>query len=772
MLSSIAPCLCHSRLKMRREDARLLTGAGRFTSDWSFPGQLHAAVLRSPHAHAEIVSLELAPALATPGVRAVLTARDMAEAGMGTLPGGVTYKGVGGQEMKKPAYRVLAERRVCFVGEPIAFVVAETAAQALDAAEAVCVQYRELPAVLGAQAALAPGAPRVHGEIAGNLAFEYESGDAAAVAWALGRARYVSRLTLRSQRVVGNPLEPRACAVAFDRSSGEYTICTPSQGLRNMRMQIPQATRVPAERLRIVAEDVGGSFGIRGVPYPEICAAMVAAARLGRPVKWNGSRTDSFLSDYQGRALTLCGEIALDAEGRILAMRWDDVADLGAYASPWGAWIGTHNLAVTMGGVYRVPALYMRSRLAYTNTMPVSAYRGAGRPDIAYAIERLVDHACAEHGLDPVEMRRRNFIPREAMPYRTANGTTYDCGDFGTVMEQALAAAEYPRFAERRAESERRGKLRGIGFSTYLEASGGGGAPQDQAAARFDREGNVTLYCMAQSSGQGHETSLTQVFCEATGFAPERVRYRASDPSLPLEGNGTGGSRSLLAQGSAMKLLGEALVAKALPHAAEALGARETEVKFARGVFGANGMEVRLDQLARRLAGGSRHPLDTEAGGRFGVTFPNGCHVAEVEIEPETGAARLLRYTAVDDIGTVISPRLVEGQVHGGVVQGAGQVFCERAVHDAAGQLLTASFMDYALPRADDAPEAFAVHEHPVPTATNPLGAKGVGEAGCSGALPALMNALMNAVRPRGVRDLDMPVTPERLWRALNGKTQ
>ncbi len=754
---------------MRREDERLLTGRGRFTADWSFPGELHAAVLRSSHAHADIASLDAAAALAMPGVKLVLTGADLAAAGFGSIQGGVAFKGVGGQAMKKPHYPALALGRVRFAGEPIAFVVAESAPAAHDAAEAIEVEYRERAAVVGAEAALSPGAPQVHDDIAGNLAFEYENGDAQAVAQAFTRARFVSRLTLRSQRLVSNPIEPRACAVRYEAASGRYTLCTPSQGLRGMRGLVSPVANVPGDTLDVIAEDVGGSFGTRSTPYPELFCAMLAARKLGRPVKWAGSRSDSFLSDYHGRALELNGEIALDAEGRILALRWDDLADLGAYASPWGAWVGTMNLSVTMGGVYRVPALYMRSRLAYTNTMPVSAYRGAGRPDIAYAIERLVDHACAEHGLDPVETRKRNFIPRQAMPYKTANGTSYDCGDFAAVLDDALRASDYAGFGARRAASERAGRLRGIGIACYLEASGGGAAPQDQTAVRFDREGVATLYCNAQSSGQGHETSFVQIFCDATGLPPERLLYRASDPAGGVEGNGTGGSRSLLAQGSSFKLLAEALVAKAQPHAAEALGAAESELVFEKGVFGAGGMTVSLERLVKRLVGGSKHPLDCEAGGKFGVTFPNGCHVAEVEIEPETGESRIARYTAVDDIGTVVSPQLVEGQVHGGVLQGAGQVFCERAVHDhETGQLLSASFMDYAMPRADDAPGAFLVAEHPVPTATNPLGAKGVGEAGCSGSLPALMNAVMSAVRPRGVAELDMPVTPERAWRALN----
>jgi carbon-monoxide dehydrogenase large subunit len=756
---------------VRREDDRLLTGRGRFTADWSFPGGLHAAMLRSPYAHADIVSLDAAQARAMPGVKLVLTGADVPAAGFGSIQGGVAFKGVGGQEMRKPRYWPLAQGRVRFAGEPVAFVVAESAFAAQDAAEAIEVEYGERAAVVGAEAALAPSAPLVHEDIAGNLAFEYEAGDAAAVAAAFARARFTSRLTVRSQRLVSNPLEPRACAASYDASSGRYTLFTPSQGLRSMRLHVPPAANIAPEALDVVAQDVGGSFGTRSTTYPEHLCAMIAARKLGRPVKWAGSRSDSFLSDYHGRALVLAGEIALDADGRILAIRWDNLADLGAYASPWGSWVATMNLAVTMGGVYAVPALYMRTRLAYTNTAPVSAYRGAGRPDIAYAIERLVDHACAEHGLDPVEMRKRNFVPRGAMPYKTANGTTYDCGDFAGVLDDALRAADYAGFAARRAAAERAGRLRGIGIACYLEASGGGGAPQDQAAVRFDREGVATLYSTAQSSGQGHETSFVQIFCEGSGFPGAQVRFRESDPAAGIEGNHTGGSRSLLGQGSACKLLAAALVEKARPHAAEALGASEAGLHFDRGIFSANGMTVSLAQLARRLAGGSKHPLDCEAGGKFGVTYPNGCHVAEVEIEPETGEATIARYTVVDDIGNVISPQLVEGQVHGGVLQGAGQVFRERAVHDPeSGQLLTASFMDYAMPRAEDAPIAFFVGEHPVPTATNALGAKGVGEAGCSGSLPALMNAVLSALRCRGVRDLDMPVTPERCWRALNGR--
>ncbi|HEY5635470.1 MAG TPA: xanthine dehydrogenase family protein molybdopterin-binding subunit [Burkholderiales bacterium] len=755
---------------MRREDDRLLTGRGRFTSDWNFPDQLYAAVLRSPHAHADLVSVDAAAALAMPGVRAVLLAADFAAEGWGTIQGGVPFEGTDGKPMRKPDYPVLAEGRVRFVGEPVAFVVADTPARAQDAAEAVGVTYRERDPVSQADAALAAGAPLVHDAIPGNLAMEFARGDAAAVEAALARAHHRSRLTLRSQRLVSNPIEPRACVVRHEPGEDRYVICTPSQGIGNLRARVAPVAGVPGERLHFVAEDVGGSFGTRSTPYPELFCCMLAAKRLGRPVKWTGPRTDSFLSDFHGRALTLSGEIGLDAEGRILALRWDDVADLGAYASAWGAFVGSNNLAVTMGGVYRVPALAMRSRLVYTNTMPVSAYRGAGRPDIAFAIERLIEHACAEHGLDPIATRRRNFITPAEMPYTTANGTVYDCGHFEAVLDHGLKAADWAGFAARRAASAAAGRLRGIGLASYLEASGGGAAPQDQVLVRFDAEGVPTLYCVAQASGQGHETTFVNLFARESGFPAARVRYRASDPDAKIVGNGTGGSRTALGQGSAFKLLAAALVEKARPHAAEALGAHEHELRFSAGTFSANGMTVTLERLAARLAGAGSHPLDCDAGGKFGVTYPNGCHVAEVEIDPETGETRLARYTAVDDIGTLLEPVLVEGQVHGGVMQGAGQVLCEQAVYDETGQLLTASFMDYAMPRADDLPEGFAVQAHPVPTGTNPLGAKGVGESGCSGAMPAVMNAVLDALRARGVQDLDMPATPERVWRALQAR--
>ena len=751
----------------RREDIRLITGHGCYAADWNLPNQLHAVFLRADRAHAEITRLDASRALAHPGVKAVLTGEDAREAGFRSLPNMVNYPGKDGQAFRKPLYAVLAAGRVRFVGEPVAMVVAETAAIAEDARELIEVEYRDLPAVTTFGDAVREGAPQLHADVPGNLAFEYESGDAQAAAVAFARAARVSRLTVESQRLVGNALEPRACLVAFDAASGRYTFHVPLQGVGGMRGQIAAVTGLDKDKIALVAQDVGGSFGVRGAAYPEYFAAMLAARKLGRPVKWVGTRSEMFMSDFHGRALSLTGELALDADGRFLAIRFDDRANLGAYGAAFGAFIATRNLSITAGGVYRIPAIHVRTRLAYTNTVPVSAYRGAGRPDIAYAIERLVDYAAHEHGFDPVELRRRNFIRREAMPYQTANAGIYDSGDFEAVMDDALERADWAGFAARRAQSERAGRLRGIGIATYLEAGGGGSAPKDQVAVEFDADGGMRLFAVTQSSGQGHETVFPQIVADELGIPTAHIRFHPGPPAAELVGSGTGGSRGVLGTGSAFRVLGQKLIERARPHAAALLGVAENALCYSEGAYRAGDRALGFVELARKLAGPKPHPLDTVAEGSFGATYPNGCHIAEVEIDPATGAAAIARYTAVDDLGNVINPTLVEGQVQGGVMQGAGQVFGEQAVYDpATGQLLTGSFMDYVMPRAGWL-DRIDVHDHPVPTPTNALGAKGVGESGCSGSLPALANATIAALRPFGIGHLDMPFTPFRLWDAI-----
>lgn len=752
----------------RREDLRLIQGQGHYTADWNKPGQLYAHTLRSPQAHAEIVRVDTAPALALKGVVAVLTSKEMAGAGFQSIVGGVAYKGRDDQLMKKPFQPVLADKKVFYTGQPVAFVIAESAAIAQDAAELIEIEYRELPAVSNFEDAIKPGAPQLHAEVPQNIAFEFERGDRAAVDAAFQRARYVTSIHLESQRLVVNPMEPRACLAVYHKDSDSYTLHSSSQGIGGMRAHVSQITGIAQEKLEIIAEDVGGSFGIRSTPYPEYLLSLYAAKSLGRPIKWVGSRTDSFLSDYQGRALVLNGEVAIDENGKFLAFRWNDEVDLGGFAGPFGAFIGTTNLSVTCGGVYKMPALYMQSRCAYTNTTPISAYRGAGRPDIAYAIERLVDKAAYEHKLDPVELRRKNFVTPADMPFKTVIGTTYDCGDFAAVMDDALAQADWAGYPARRAASEAQGKLRGIGFATFLEASGGGAAPKDQTVARVGADGVITIYCVAGGSGQGHETTFIDLFSSELGIPADMVRYRASDSAVSLIGNGTGGSRTALGQGSSFKLLAQSLIDKARPHAAAALGVEAGALTYAGGKFSGGGKSIGLIELAKSLGSAIPHPLDCNAEGSFGVTFPNGCHVAEVEIDRDTGVAHIVSYAAVDDLGNVLQPMLVAGQVHGGVVQGAGQVFGEHAVYDReSGQFLTGSFMDYPMPRAGIVPTDMKWRGHPVPTKTNLLGAKGVGESGCSGSLPALMNAVMNALRQAGVSDIQMPVTPAKAWAAL-----
>src|SRR2546426_12176312 len=676
-----------------REDARLLTGTGRYTADWNLPGQLYAFFLRSERAHAEIASIETKAAAARPGVHAVLTGDDYAASGWKSLPGGVAYEGVGGQKMKKPFWPALAQAKVRYVGQPVALVVAESAALAQDATEDIAVEYRDLPATIGFEGATRVGAPQLHADIPGNLAFEYETGDRAAVEAAFARAALRTRLTVRSQRLVGNPIEPRAFLASFDAGSGVFTVYSPSQGVNGMRGFLVAATGLPPDKIRVVTELVGGSFGIRSYSYAEHIAVMLAAQKLGRPVKWVATRSEIFLSDNQGRGLTLTGELALERDGSFLALRFEDAADLGAFSTPFCPQIGSRNITITMGGVYRIPAMYAHTRCAYSNAVPVSAYRGAGRPDIACGIERLVDRAAAEHGFDPIELRRKNFIPPEAMPYKTANGTTYDCGEFEKAKEKALELAGWTRLPARREHSKREGKLRGIGIATFLEASAAGVAPKDQAYARFDASGILHVSCVSQSTGQGHETAFVRILSEGLGVTGERIRIHEGNLDLTVVGNGTGGSRSLYGAGSAVKLLVAKLIETAKPLAGAALGA---DVGYSGGQFKASNKSIGFFELAKKLAGPSPHPMDCVAEGSFGATFPNGCHIAEVEIDPETGVVDVVNYATVDDIGNVVDHTSVEGQVHGGVLQGVGQVLAEHAIYDSdTGQLLSGSFMDY-----------------------------------------------------------------------------
>jgi len=751
-------------LKGRLEDQRMLTGRGRYVSDWNLPGQAYAYFVRSDRAHAEILSIDKAPALQSPGVVAVLTGDDIAS--LKSLPAALPAKGRGGMELINPGRPALAQRRVRFAGDALAMVVADTAAAAQDAGERLAVEYRDRPAVVSAREALAKGAPLVHDAVPGNLVLDYESGDESKTRTAFENAARVIKLTVDISRVVANPMEPRACLAAYLAGEGMYHLYTCTQGATNMRNQLSAVLGVPPEKIRVIADEVGGGFGVRFNLYPEYCAALLAAKQLGRPVKWTGTRSEVFLADEQARDVLSHGELALDAAGRITGMRFDMLANLGAYLAPTGPFINTIGVVNCLSGVYDVQAAYARIRLTLTNTAPLAAYRGAGRPVMSYAIERLVEHAANELGVDPAQFRRKSFIPRSAFPYRIAAGYEYDSGDFSGVLDQALAAADWNGFAARKAEAAKQGRLRGRGMSTYIEATGAGFAPQDQVELRWEgEEGGLTIYAPTHNHGQGHETTFAQVVSGVIGVPMESVRLRTAGPDFYLVGNATGGSRSLLAVGSVLLLAAREMVKKGLPLAAEQLEAAEADIEFSQGSYRIKGTDraISMQNLARSREG----ELDIAYANKFGATFPNGCHIAEVEIDRETGETEIASYVACDDAGHIINHQIVEGQVQGGLTQGAGQVFSELAVYDReTGQLLTGSFMDYAMPRAGLV-ERIQLLEHPVPTKLNPLGAKGVGEAGVTGSLPALMNAVVDALRGAGVKHFEMPATPHRVWQAL-----
>jgi carbon-monoxide dehydrogenase large subunit len=762
------------RFTGRREDARLLTGQGRYTSDWNLPGQLYGVFLRSDRAHAEIVSLNVEPARRMPGVVAILTGADTGKAGFKSPPSLVKYPGKGGMQIKIPHREVLAETRVRFVGQEVALVVATSVAAAQDAAEAIEVDYRDLSPVIDADAALAAGAPQLHADIPGNLCFDYEYGDAAKTEAAIAGAAHVTRLTLDAVRIVGNPMEPKACAVAYDKATDIYDVYAPTQGMSIILSGLNGMTGVPEDKIRVHALDVGGGFGIRGDAYPEYCALMLAAKQVGRPVKWVGSRAETFMSDFHGRAAKLTGELALDRDGNFLAIRVQWIVNAGAYLSVPGPFINTLAPSLHAVNAYRIPTLYGLHRLALTNTTGTTAYRGAGRPNVTYLMERLVDEAAREMKLDRVELRWRNLIPKEAFPYKTPTIATYDSGDPPGLLENAVRESDWAGLEARRAEAKRRGKLRGLGLAMFIEPSGGGGAPKEEVAIKFGDSGNPVIYALAGPSGQGHETVFPEIVGEVLGLDPAKITMRASDPLGPkLVGEGTIGSRSIMSHGGAMVVAAREVIRKGMEMAAEHLEVAASDLKYENGHYRVPGtdLSIGLDELARQSVRDGKdgaNRLDTLGEIPLPRSFPGGCHVAEVEIDPDTGIIEIVRYTAVDDCGRIINHALVDGQIHGGIAQGIGQVLGERASYDSeTGQLLTASFMDYTMPRADVLP-SYRTFDHPVLSPTNPLGAKGAGESGTTGAVPTLANAVIDALRPLGIHDLDFPFTPDRVWAAIN----
>src|SRR6266849_4539371 len=744
----------------RREDLRLLTGQGKYTSDWNLPGQLYGYFVRSDRAHADIAPIDVSAAKGSPGVAAVFTGADTARAGFKSTPQIARYPGRGGATIKVPHRDGLANGRVRFVGQEVALVVASTALAAQDAAEKIEVEYRDLPVVTDAEAALAPGAEQLYPEIPGNLCFDYEYGDEAKTLSAFAQAAHVTRIALDSQRVVGNPMEPKACLAAYDAAADKYDLYVSSQGLSLMRGSASGITGIPADKIMVHAQDVGGGFGIRSDAYAEYCVAILAAKALGKPVKWTSSRSETFLSDYHGRAAKLIGELALDKEGRFLEIRINWIVNTGAYLSTPGPLINTLPPGLHAINLYRIPAMYGRHRLALTNTTPTTAYRGAGRPNVCNLAERLVEEAARETGIDRLELRRRNLIPKEAFPYQTPHPhSIYDSGDPHGLLEEAVRQSEWSAFGPRRAQSQRRGKMRGIGCAVFIEPAGAGGAPKEQAMIKFGESGNALLYVLAGPSGQGHETVYPEVVGEALGMDPEKISLRASDPDGPhLVGEGTIGSRSMMAHGGALLIAAREAVRKGTELAAKDLEVAPNDLEFTQGRYRVKGTDL-SKKYGGALDSGGEIPLPR--------SFPSGAHVAEVEIDPETGVVQILDYTAVDDCGRIINHVLLDGQLHGGIAQGIGQVMGEHAVYDpASGQLLTGTFMDYEIPRADGMPD-IRLHDRSIPSPGNPLGVKGAGDAGTTGAVPAVANAVIDALRPLGIHHLDFPYTPDRVWHAI-----
>jgi aerobic carbon-monoxide dehydrogenase large subunit len=758
----------------RTEDPRLVRGQGRFTDDIDLPNQVYAAIIRSRHAHGIIRDVDVGPALEQPGVLGAYTGKDLARAGFGTLSCLVGFKNRDGTEMRKPPRPALPIDKVRFVGDPIAFVVADTPARAKDAAEAVIVSIDPLPAVIDLQDALRPDAPQLYDEAPGNIALDYHYGDPAKVAAAFAEAAHITRLRLVNSRLVVNAMEPRAAIGLYDAQSQSWTLYSGSQGVMGLRTRLAtDILKVAPEKVRVLSGNVGGSFGMKGGVYPEYVCLLHAARELGRPVKWTNDRSESFVSDHHGRDSEFLGELALDAKGRFLAVRLTGLGNMGGYLGAMSPLMQTLNIVKNATSVYRTPQIEVSTKCVFTNTTVVGPYRGAGRPEGNYFMERLIDVAAAESGIDRLALRRRNHVRPNEMPCLVASGMTYDSGDFGLVFERAIEVADYKGFKERKRQSRKRGMLRGLGVGSYLEVT----SPPNKelAAIRFEADDTVTILTGTFDHGQGHHTAFAQVLSDRLGIPFERIRVVQGDSSQLTAGSGTGGSRSIMASGTAILEAAAQVVERGRMLASTVLEAAAGDIEFDAGRFLIAGTDRGIDIL--ELAAKVRAGLTVGEDGPQSLdvnhltdpipsAFPNGCHVAEVEIDPQTGTVEVVKYSSVNDFGTIINPLLVEGQLHGGIVQGIGQVIFERTAYDADGQLLTASFMDYAMPRASVVPEIH-FESHPVPARSNPLGAKGCGEAGCAGALTAVANAIVDALAHLGIRHVDLPATPERIWRAI-----
>ncbi len=772
----------------RKEDLRFLTGRGTYTDDISRPGQGHAHIVRSPYAHARVKKIDKSAAETSPGVIAMLTGADMADDNVGGVPCG--FAPAGAEDMVEPRRPALAVDTVRYVGDLVAVVVAESLEAAKTAAEKLKIDYEILPAAASLADADKSGAPQVHAEAKTNTCFNWALGDQEATDRTFADAYHVTALDIVNSRLIPNAMEPRAAIGDYDAGQRSYCLHTTTQNPHVIRLLMGAfVLGIPEHKLRVVGPDVGGGFGSKIPHYPEEVIVAWAAKRTGRPVKWTADRTESFLSDTHGRDHITHAELALDKDGKILGLRVATTANLGAYLSTFGPLIPTFLYATLLSGQYAIPAIHCTVKALFTHTAPLDALRGAGRPEATYVIERLVDEAARETGIDPVELRRRNFIPPDAFPYQTPVALLYDSGDYGAVLDAALKQSDHAGFEKRRQDASSRGKLRGIGLSTYIEACGI--APSNVAGAigaraglyesaevRLHPTGTATVFTGSQSHGQGHETTFAQIVSDRLGLPIENVEVVHGDTDRIPFGMGTYGSRSLAVGGSAIVKAIDKIVDKGKKIAAHALEAAADDIEFADGTFTVAGTDksMGIGEVALSAYVPHNYPLDELEPGLdesafydpANFTFPNGAHVCEVEIDPETGTIEIASYTAVDDVGRIVNPMIVEGQVHGGIVHGIGQALLEGCVYDSeSGQLLTSSYMDYCMPRAADLPSIQTGHTV-TPCPHNPLGAKGAGETGTIGSTAAVMNAIFNALAPVGVKDLEMPATPERVWRAIS----
>ncbi len=757
----------------RTEDLRLIQGQGQYTDDVNMKGQVYAAMVRSTLANGNIRKIDTSAAKAMPGVLAVYTGADLDNAGYAPLAPRMDFKSTDGTQMKRQKRPAMSSDKVRFVGDPLVCVIAETQAQAQEAAEAVVLDIESLPAVIEARDAVKPGAPLVYDDAPGNVGLTYTYGDKVKVAAAFDTAAHVTRIVLVDNRIVINAMEPRAAVALYDKASEKFTLYAPTQGVFGSRGMVAELLKVPADKVRFIATNVGGSFGMKGSMFAEYLCCLHGARELGRPVKWTDTRGESFVSDHHGRDQEFIGELALDKDGNFLALRFTGFGNLGAYVTAMGPLFSTLNIVKHAISLYKTPLIEMTTQCVFTHTVPVTAYRGAGRPEGNYYMERLIDVAAAEMGIDPVKLRKKNHIRKNQIPYAAPSGSTYDSGDFPAVLDKALELADWKGFPARKKESAKRGKLRGRGIGQFLEVT----APitKELGAIHFEKDGSVSLATGTHEHGQGHWTTFAQVLHTQLGVPFDKIKIKQTDSNDLIGGAGTGGSKSIMNSGTAIVEASTKVIEKGKLVASHLLEAGVSDIKFDAGRFSIAGTDrsIGIMEIAQKLNEGVKLPADAPTSldvdhftGMGPATYPNGCHICEVEVDTETGITEVVIYSMVGDFGTVINPVIVEGQVQGGVVQGIGQCLLESTQYSSDGQLITGSFMDYAMPRADTSPVMVNAF-HSVPATTNPLGVKGCGEAGCSGALPSVMNALMDALKDYGITHINMPATPLKLWHLI-----